>query len=509
MKKKNNKKTMLYHIEEFDTDTLYSMFCDYSKSKGLKKHVKNKVLYGIEMLLYFIAYQQIAKYDKDKGLGTAEINYYIANKVIGTIFEDVKNFLVDSNIINVVGGYIPGKKSYSYIINPKYTIKEWYINYSYPNIFMDKLNKAISNYEKKNNKLPKQEKEFIKTYQNNLNKIKLTNKKGLLDYINNFDYSYQQDVKQRGKIKHKKGEINNNKKLFYDYSYNVFDSIEHPIYKIDDYGRIHHFITNSPKAFRKYLNLLFECDVHNCQPLLIVPLLYEFYNVPREVQTIIAKDYIDWLMDVREWDIYIRKEYKEDVFTYHYEIIPPCNNHNNSYLHSIKNKIDSLPIDFIEYLHLTMSGKLWDMLAKLFNVSRNEVKTLMFAELFYSNTSKITSWQKYGKMFQERFPNVTNAILHIRNSNPKSWLPKEMQRRESEIMRNVLSSLFKNGFNVVSIHDAIVFMDTDNNIEKGKYGEDYDETIAYLEDLIKFEMECAYYEAGLGVCIGCSFIPEA
>lgn len=394
MKKKNYK---LYHIKELTNEQLYEMYIEFAKKNEIK-HQEIKVRQGIEMLIHFIAYQQVSNYDREsEELGVAEINYDVADKVIGDVFEDVKQFLIEYEIIECLGGYKKEEKSNSYRIKPKYNIDEWYINYSYPQKYLDRLKKTLKGYQLKQNKLlSRDDKSFIKAYQKNLNKVVVTDKAALCEYVNNIDYTYKQDVlyKRTKKVKHKKGDINTSKRLAYQHSYDVYISPQHEIYKFDDYGRIHHFITNSPRGFRDYLNIWFKADVHNCQPLLFLPMLYEYYSISKKTQQFIGMHYVNSydICGINTYKTDIVYEYEDDKFFYHYETRNPCNNHDDRELQKIKDEIDSLPADVVEYQYLVQSGTLWDMLARLFNVSRDEIKTLMFAELFYSNTNTITSW---------------------------------------------------------------------------------------------------------------------
>jgi hypothetical protein len=176
---------------------------------------------------------------------------------------------------------------------------------------------------------------------------------------------------------------------------------------------------------------------------------------------------------------------------------------NDNGLEKIKNKISLIPIDVLEYIYLVIKGIYWDTIAKRLNISREEAKKYMFAEIFYSRMNHVQKWQKYGQMFLNYFPNATAAIMEIKSSHPKDWLSHEMQRRESQIMHSVLSYLFDKGYDVVSIHDEIVVIDTPNNLSK--YAVDAEGTNI---DIIEQDVERAimlelFSQFGIEGTLGC------
>ena len=506
---KQKKQTyQLLHLKELPLSKMVELYHDYASSHGLHKHQERKIYEGIEMLIHFIAKQQITNSEEKENeykLGLAEINYDIADKVIGDVFQDVITFLRETDIIRIAKGYEVGKKSFAYIVNPSYTIEKWYTELAYPAKFYERLTRAVNQqYERILASLPEPEKEFRKAYDKNLNKVKVTNIEALERYVKDYDYRYLEDIidKKHGGIIHSKGEINEYKKISYGYSLEAYLKKKHQVYNWDEYGRIHHFITNSPKGYRDYLNIWFHIDVHNCQPLLFASLIYEYYGISRKVIEYISESYNDFINGVSDYHERIVCEYHNKAFNYHYETRNDCNVLNSSELDEIKKNIATIPIDVLEYIHLVMSGKLWDVLATTLGMKRDDVKGIMFGELFYSNAKGIMPWQTHAKVFQEHFPNVSKAIVSIRNSHPKSWLPLEMQRRESKIMRKVLWRLMQRGYDVVSIHDAILMLDTDNNHSRTQVDYEFGETLDNVEREVERELQFAYWEEGMGCAVG-------
>lgn len=465
----------LFHIKELTIDELKSMYDTFSERHQLARHQDKKVEYAIEIFLHFIAQGQLSEYDREhQQLGVAEINYDAAEYCIGDCFADVRKFLFQEGIIHIVEGYVVGEKCLGYIIDKQFTIVEWYVPEGYCHTYFDKLTTFLNREEEKKENTPSkgedewntyplsnEEKRFRKTYNQNLNKIKIIDKNKFIDYINNL---YFEDY---------------NKELAYKYQRDICLEKEHKVYNWDRFGRIHHFLTNCPKSYRQFFNIDFVRDLHNSQPLLISSLLFEFYNIDLETRRFIATGISDTFCYL-DYPETISFQYQHNTLIYHYDPRNDCKTLNNNVLQDIKSKIDSLPIDVLEYLYLVISGTLWDYLSDVFGMDRSELKGTMFGELFYSNAKGIMSWQKHAKAFQAHFPNVTKAIVGIRNSHDKNWFPHEMQRRESRIMRSVLSYLFYKGYDVVSIHDEIVVLDTSNN--RSKYAvDDYGDNVQVIE----------------------------
>ena len=93
---KQKKQTyQLLHLKELPLSKMVELYHDYASSHGLHKHQERKIYEGIEMLIHFIAKQQITNSEEKENeykLGLAEINYDIADKVIGDVFQDVITF---------------------------------------------------------------------------------------------------------------------------------------------------------------------------------------------------------------------------------------------------------------------------------------------------------------------------------------------------------------------------------------------------------------------------------
>ncbi len=490
---RKQKQRKIYHIKELSLDDLMKMYNDYANSHNLRKHRDKKVREAIEVLIHFIAQQELSHYDrKTEEKGVAHIMSSKANLIIGDCYQDVRRFLIDSDIIYIIEEYIVDQQSYGYRINEKYTIIEWFEPHLYLHTYFDKLH-YLDNHEA----ISKEEKAFRKQYVKCLNKLHIINENDFLNYFNTLEFLDRE------------GNYSNRKELSYQYHKDICLSKEkHEVYAWDKYGRIHHFVSNCPKGYRQYLNILFVRDLHNCQPLIIASLLFDYFNINKDVKEFISYSIINNLHLVNYKEII--KFYYNDSFHYILQDKVYHNDNRNLYndkidnkLEKIKTEISKIPIDVLEYFYLVISGQFWDVVCNRLGIARDVAKGTMFAEVFYSKTDKVQEWQKYGKMFQSYFPHVTAAIMEIKNNHPTNWLACEMQRRESRVIRAVLAYLFEKGYDVINIHDEIVVIDTPNNLSR--YGQDdYGTNIDVIEnDVENCLMLELFLQLGLEGSLGC------
>ena len=484
---KKQKQRKIYHINELSLDDLMTMYKDYANSHNLRKHRDKKVREAIEVLIHFIAQQGLSHYDrKTEEKGVAHIMSSKANLIIGDCYQDVRRFLIDSEIIQIVENYIVDTQAYGYRLNDKFTIKEWYESELYLHTYFDKLH-YLDNHEA----ISKEEKAFRKQYIKCLNKLHIINENDFISYFNSLEFIDDN------------GNHNQLKELSYQYHKDIcLSRNKHDVYSWDKYGRIHHFISNCPRGFRKYFNILFVRDIHNAQPLIISSLLFEYFNINKEVKEYLSYSIINNLHILNYKEI-IKFYYNNKSFVYRYDNRNLYNDKIDNKLERIKNEISRIPIDVLEYCYLVISGQFWDVVSNRLGISREEAKTKMFAEVFYSKTKIITKSQKYGLLFQNYFPNVTAAILNIRNTSPEDWLSHEMQRRESKVIRAVLEFLFDKGYDAINIHDEIVVIDTPNNLSKyavDDYGDNIDVIEKDVENGIMIEL---FSQLGLEGALGC------
>lgn len=216
------------------------------------------------------------------------------------------------------------------------------------------------------------------------------------------------------------------------------------ITSVDRCGRIYHYLTNLPREMKSFLNIKFSVDCHNSHPLLLNYLLIKEYQIN---DTILEEVYniIDG-----EGGIY-----------YH--------NVSESLRNRLKNKglresyFDGIPDDVLQYIYETSKGILWDRFTEMYlsKYDRNEVKEKMLACVFYGD-EHAAKHSEMGKDFAREFPSVARYILKIKRGVDAN-LSIAFMRVESKIFREILARCFDNGWNVVSIHDNIVVLDTPAN----------------------------------------------
>ena len=116
--------------------------------------------------------------------------------------------------------------------------------------------------------------------------------------------------------------------------------------------------------------------------------------------------------------------------------------------------------DIIRFIYAGSNGMIWDELQTAFpSLTRDEIKNHAFAQIFY-NERNIARYTEFGKRFIEVYPNVYSVISEVKEVVN---LPIKMMEFESAMIRKVLDRCYRMGWNVVSIHDAIVVLDTPNN----------------------------------------------
>lgn len=88
------------------------------------------------------------------------------------------------------------------------------------------------------------------------------------------------------------------------------------------------------------------------------------------------------------------------------------------------------------------------------------MKVTLFREVFYSK-SKTTLHKRFAKTFKKIYPTVYKLINQHKPDENRTKLSHEMMGLESEIFRKILTNLYKKrGCDALSIHDAIVILDT-------------------------------------------------
>lgn len=210
-----------------------------------------------------------------------------------------------------------------------------------------------------------------------------------------------------------------------------FNPNELRIYKIDKQNRIYHFLTSLPKELKEFFNIKFELDIANSHPLLINYYLIKKYNISLKV-------------------------IREGIYIYHYDV---------EVIHKslIDNDID-VPYDVVKYLFNTMRGTFYDdFIGEFGDIERSEAKHKLFAHVFYSHLtdSHVT---RFRKAFIEKYQNVWK-VIHDLKRYTDDRLPHLMMSFESRLIRLVLEECWRRGYRVVNIHDALIVLHVEENMD--------------------------------------------
>lgn len=125
---------------------------------------------------------------------------------------------------------------------------------------------------------------------------------------------------------------------------------------------------------------------------------------------------------------------------------------------------------------MTSSGLFWDKLLEKdngkvgnYDITRQDKKEITFGQVFYGKNLRTNSNYKYARCFRDEFPNVYSLILSykkgIKKKEERTVLAHKLMALESKLFIEALRRLFEMGYEVVSIHDAIVVLDTKANEE--------------------------------------------
>lgn len=413
---------------------------EFDETKKDKRVPNDKVLLKkYEFFLHNLIKRQISS---DNGI--AYLNSKVLERVFGKDYLLIKRTLVSKGIIGSTGFYDINTTTYGYFLAYDYQnrIKTERKPIFYPQQSMvENLNEEL---KKKDKAIKQQAQEnladdFYNNYVNSLNKLKLVNKQEAQEFINihftqnNYSKHYYEYILE---------EYNNSK--FYIKVPNLQDN------------RIYHILTSTPRNLKYFLNIKYTIDIHNSHPLLFSKFLMDKYNIPVSYRTLI-------IYSLLENNPYI------NVYNVRKKLYNILEQNNIDY----KEVLD-IPLDVLKYLYLVSSGEFWNKIipsleegnsANTYNIIRQDVKVIMFAQVFYGK-SLTSRGKKYAKSFAEQFPNVYSVVLSFKRGLEKSKrtvLTHKLMALESQLFRETLKRLFEKGYSVVSIHDAIVVLNVDEN----------------------------------------------
>lgn len=450
--------TYYYELVNPSCADLVQMYIDAEKERtGTVKRINQRILEAkFRILIHTILKAQIAMYDKDEErLGECRLHADTLNHTIGSKAGKMIDLLIEKGIL-YRSYYIPGKRSYGYQINEDYpyVIKKIAPDemkmYKYENRVIESIRRAFKKAEQREKQWYADtfcdgDTSFIDRYEQDLSLLNVTSPRSIYDFA---DARICVSSKQKDyyrQISHK---------LVEKYSRITFDNR----------ARIYQRLTNCAKDLRGFLNIDFEVDNHNSQPLLFGLLLVDHYKIaPALLDVFCAAIDENYSGDCKQ-PIVFHHSYRNRPFTIEDE--DTATNITREYV----SKLNDIPYDVWKYLYSVMKGKLWDMFITE-GILRDAAKESLFKQVFFRKKTSYGRvhdvYGKCGKAFQRLFPNVSRTITLLIKNNEENWLANEITRIESQIMRDVLKKVWERGFKAITIHDAIVTIkQADNNLPK-------------------------------------------
>lgn len=360
-----------------------------------------------------------------------QLNFSDHVEVFGKVYADMLHNLDIMGVISLSNDFEKGKES------RRISLIDWNIG------FKDNIdNKIVREYYfELRKRVVKKEKEkiahicdilgkgFVQTYHKNLSQIKLVKKEEALAYIECRKFEKPSSEQS------------------YRYHIEDFKEGRKHISSIDDRGRIYHFLTNCPRLLRGFFNLKYDVDISNSQPLLFCDFLIKNYNIDFSL--------IEFIHDI-DINLFNNNGNNKSIYYKSKQLRKILKNSKLEYT-----LYKDVPIDVLLYLYSCMNGTFWDDFVTTFHeLDRGEVKENLFREVFYSY-SRTMRHKEYGKVFVEIYPNVWRLIREMKND--AELLCNRITKVESELFHNILAQCFERGWVVVSIHDAIVVIDVEEN----------------------------------------------
>ena len=497
----------LYEISEHKEVEDIDMFTGEDIYITIKAHAGVKKVDRIALKCQYLQDVIIRKAHSKYGNKTFSLNADVLKCIIGKEYKVMLNILRQMGYIELGDGYHGAEKHYYYVVgeySTLYTMKdnvEYYLTEPF-------FNKRIIDYKAKTQKITQTlQKEYVDDkiirlygqdfydrYIHSLNSITISDKQGLLDFIN-------------VKIKE-----NPEAAAYYRYLIDSLENKDKMITKIDSSKRFYHILTNAKREVKRYCNLDFTLDCKNSHPLLFNFFIFRSHNIDAYTSYNIG--------------LTLQQLYQTSHSTLGSSF--PINNSSNNPFHNDgqnlrillidsnieKDELAKLTDDEIEYIYKTTNGILWDELtdwvmdnpsvidkwkeyrddknkllypelsttqgAELRKAVRGVLKEEMFRQSFYSSTPKVLDDYDIGKEFARRYPTVFALIGAWKKTKNKqqvieymkahnlpsnkgtSSLSIAMMGLESEIITTILKRLYAKRWNAVHIHDCIVIPEDGN-----------------------------------------------
>ena len=297
--------------------------------------------------------------------------------------------------------------------------------------------------------------DFQKQYEISLSKIRLVDTQGFQAFVER-----RLEEKPEGR-------------LYYEYIREGLEEKQKHIQKIDAAGRIYHILTNAKREVKQYLNIAISADCKNSHPMLFNFFIFRSHGINYE-----DAYQISLAMHSIENASQLRKSLSKLVAS---------------------NLLDLFKYDELKYIYETSTGQFWDnIVKKIPEYDRAQVKEKMFAEVFYSKTHQVKGYQIFGRKFQKQFPNVMRLIKAWKKEENRAWIDAYMSKRnlsynkpeaalsiammdlEARIFGEVLKRMYSKRWRAFHIHDCIIVPQTTSKNQPTR-----DEVISIMKDVYK------------------------
>lgn len=414
-------------ITNFDKVTCDSSFVAKIETvEGANKPLpKKQILY--KKYAFFI-HRLIQRCKSNREGNFTRFNSQILQTVLGHVYIDMLKTLETLGIIKVSSSYIPSIQARLIELNPNLsTVSEMKYS-SYIEEYSDKMQQELKKYEQIQIQKIKSEMgdKLYDNFTKSLKILKLSHREEAEDYRNRHHF------------------ITPKSKEYFTYILNEYNKGNFNILSVDSNLRIYSILTQSPRIFKNFLNIRFSIDIHNSHPLLFNKLIIERYNINDNILHILYNNLsnIDnsyYSVGKQVYKLLINNEIK-------------------------KEGIANVPNDIWEYIYKTSKGIFWDDFTELDEFKkllRSDIKVTLFREVFYSKTLT-TKGKDFAKVFKKKYPSVYKLVKESKRDD-RTFLANQMMRIESDIFRSILTKLYAKRFKVLTIHDAIVVLDTKAN----------------------------------------------
>ena len=230
----------------------------YKVVKASRVAPRKAVLYPKYMFLL----HQIIYLCGNSGENITSLHYAVYTEILGKHFHDMLIVLRDMGIIHLSSYFEIG------VTSRKVSLNCW--NIGSEQMKHKKVLEYLQHYYDLTGRTPKQFKpkkaikkkpqilpsvtipkdEFTDQYTKSLKELKIAKKDEALQYIESLNMG------------------NTHRHHYYISRIEKFEEEELEISKIDDDGRIYHYLTNFPKNLKKFLNIKYQLDIANSHPLL-------------------------------------------------------------------------------------------------------------------------------------------------------------------------------------------------------------------------------------------------